>query len=237
MAGNIFERVEKKYLLKKEDALRLMNQISSHIMKDAYSDYTICNIYYDTDDYDLVRSSIEKPPYKEKMRIRSYGIPDVDDPIFIELKKKYMHTVFKRRVKCSLNEMNLFMEQEQTRINDSQIAREIEYFMGFYQPHPKLFLAYDRKAYKGICEADLRITMDQNIRYREDDLHLEHGDHGQPYFEKDMILMEIKVNQAYPLWLSHALTKAGIYPISFSKYGNIYRKDLVNNVRRTIEHV
>lgn len=221
-----FERVEKKYLLNEAQYLEFTRRIASYIEEDTYSNYTICNIYFDTDTFDLIRESINKPPYKEKMRLRSYGVPNKQDTVFLELKKKFDHTVYKRRISCSLKEAEDFWQHGSPIEGNDQIYHELSYFMDFYQPYPKLYLAYDRLAYRGVEDSDLRITFDQNIRSRTYDLNLNKGDYGSPYFEEPTYLMEIKVGSALPLWLVTILSDMEIYPTSFSKYGNIYIKDI-----------
>lgn len=225
-----FERVEKKYLLTYAQYQEFLNRISPYIEEDTYSRYTICNLYFDTDSYELIRESINKPPYKEKLRLRSYGVVNKKGLVYLELKKKYDSIVYKRRISCTLQEVMDFIECGKKIKENDQIFDEISYFMKFYQPEPKVFLAYDRNAYKGKCNPDLRITFDANIRSRTYDLSLDKGDDGTPYFTDNHVLMEIKVNQALPLWLTAILSHMMIYPTSFSKYGNIYIKNIAKKI-------
>ncbi len=221
-----FERAEKKYLLTKEKQEELLHRISPYIEEDSYGRYTIGNIYYDTDSYELIRTSLQKPPYKEKLRMRSYGIPKKDDTVFLELKKKYDHTVYKRRISCTLLEAERFFTKGRISGGHDQITHEILYFMNFYQPKPKVYLAYDRTAYQGRYDKGLRITFDQQIRSRTYDLQLDKGDYGKPYFYHQEVLMEIKTAYALSLWLTAILSQMQIYPASFSKYGSIYTRDI-----------
>ena len=48
--------------------------------------------------YRLIRASLEKPAYKEKLRLRSYGVTEPGGEVFLELKKKYKGIVYKRRI-------------------------------------------------------------------------------------------------------------------------------------------
>lgn len=84
-----FERYEKKYFLTPAGQKALLQTIAPYIKMDFYGKYTICNLYYDTPDWRLIRASLEKPVYKEKLRVRSYGVPAPDGKVFAELKKKY----------------------------------------------------------------------------------------------------------------------------------------------------
>lgn len=231
-ALSIFERVEKKYLLTKSQYTELVNRMKDKIKPDNYTNYTICNIYFDTHYYDLIRESIEKPQYKEKLRLRSYGVPKKGDQVYLELKKKCESIVYKRRIGTTLLEAQNYLKHKEPLKKDTQIVHELNYFMQFHEPEPKLFLAYDRSAFCGIEDEDLRITFDFNLRSRTYDLSLETGDYGDMYFKEAMVLMEIKVLHAFPLWLVDILSDMKIYPTSFSKYGNIYKKDIAESLRR-----
>lgn len=225
----IFERSEKKYILTEKQYQAFYNTIAIFVEKDDYDDYTIYNLYFDTNHYDLIRHSIEKPPYKEKLRLRCYEIPDEHTNVFVELKKKFDHTVFKRRVTCSLKEAMALIDQQQPLLNQKQIVNEILYFLSFYHPVPKLFLSYDRRAFHGRDDSSLRITFDSNIQYRTDHLDLRQSCSNILYFKEPTILMEIKSHHAFPLWLTHILSEMQIYPASFSKYGKIYTDCLYPN--------
>lgn len=221
-ANQIFQRVEKKYLMSREQYEMFKRRIVPYLEMDQYGLHTICNIYFDTEDDRLIQTSLEKPPYKEKMRLRSYGIPGEEDEVFLELKKKWDGIVYKRRVPMTLKEAKAYIEQGIWPDHDEQMMREMDYFLRFYHPRPKVWLAYDREAYFGKEDKDLRLTIDRNIRTRTDELALELGDRGKKLMEEDLYLMEIKVAAAYPVWLAHLLGELQIYPVSFSKYGNYY---------------
>jgi len=221
-----FKRVEKKYLLTKEQYDSFVEKTKDKITLDQYGLHTICNLYYDTDTYDLIRYSIEKPKYKEKLRLRSYGIPDKDSTVFVELKKKYNGVVYKRRTSMTLKEAEEYLNNGKKYSKDSQIIREIDYFLKYYKPIPKLYLAYDRMAFFENDNPDVRLTIDQRIRSRKNDLLLSDGDEGELLLDEELFLMEIKVPGVFPVWLAELLSELKIYPVSFSKYGNIYKKSL-----------
>ena len=223
--NHVFQRIEKKYLLDDEQYYRFLQAIEPYMTLDEYGHYTICNIYYDTNHYELVNKSIEKPIYKEKFRVRCYGIPDLESKVFLEIKKKYKGVVFKRRVSLTLNETKAYLEEGKKPDKYTQIMNEIDYFLEKYHPEPKLFLAYDRLAYHGTQDSEIRMTFDTRIRSREYDLSLELGDHGELLLAENMHLLEIKVNAAMPMWLAHTLSELQIYPVSYSKYGSVYKKN------------
>ena len=222
--SNTFERVEKKYILTQEQLDKLLDKINNDIEKDEYYESKICNIYFDTKNNDLIVNSLEKPVYKEKIRLRSYNIPTINDDVFLETKFKYKGVVGKRRIKINLNDFYNYLENKDYKI-DSQIMKELDYLFKYYELKPSYFVAYDRKSYKGCLDQNLRITIDSNLRSRKDNLKLELGDEGKKYFDTDQYIMEIKTLGSIPLWLVRNLSELKIYPISFSKIGSIYKKD------------
>lgn len=218
-----FRRYEKKYLLTPEQSNAVKRGMAAFMKPDAHPNYTICNVYYDTENYELIRASLEKPVYKEKLRLRSYGVPGSRDPAFVEIKKKYDDVVYKRRV--TLQAMDAARWLIGRRPGDgSQISREIDWFLQFYRPEPKVFLAYDREAYAAADGGELRITFDTDIRVRSNDPDLRSGDHGVPLLNGNQILMEIKIPGAAPLWLARLLSDNSIFSTSFSKYGTYYKE-------------
>lgn len=225
MYDNIFKRVEEKYLLNSEEREKFLNQAKEYIQEDdKYFKSTVCSIYFDTDNSDFIVNSLEKPIFKEKIRLRSYGIPNLEDDVFLELKVKYKEIVGKRRIKMKLNEFYEYLEGKEYN-KSSQIMKEIDYYFKRYCLKPAIFIGYDRESYQGAEDNNLRITMDQNLRSRRTDLKLELGDDGEKFFKEDLYLMEIKTLGSLPLWLVKILSESNIYPISFSKYGKIYMKE------------
>lgn len=221
----VFRRYEKKYRITSEQKRQLLAAISDKINPDAYGESTVCNIYFDTPDYRLIRMSLEKPVYKEKLRIRAYGTPNEHSNSFIELKKKYKGVVYKRRVDMTYNDAVTYIcTREHPPGANEQILREIDYFLEYYPSvAPAVSLFYDRTAFYGKEDAELRLTFDTNIRFRAEDFDLTKGDHGEMILDSSEFIMEIKCIGAMPLWLTHELDRIGIFPASFSKYGEAYK--------------
>lgn len=224
MYENVFKRVEEKYLITNKQKQLLFEKINSYLEKDDFYKSTICNIYFDNINNDLIINSLEKPIFKEKIRLRSYKVPNLDDEVFLEVKEKYKGVVGKRRIKMTLKEFYDYYENNKYDKNN-QIMKEINYYFNYYDLKPLIYIAYDRKSYKGKDDRNLRITVDSNLRSRHDDLKLELGDAGKKYFEEDYYIMEIKTLGAMPLWLVRSLSELKIYPVSFSKIGKIYEKE------------
>ena len=235
--GEIFERIEKKYLLTAEQYRKLTERMNKYMKVDEYGKSTICNVYYDTDDFELIRTSIEKPVYKEKLRLRSYGTPKGDSTAFIEIKKKFDGVVYKRRISLPYSEAVRYLNhgiRPNAKVNP-QILKELDYFQQRYHTRPAMYLAYDRIATYGIEDPSLRITFDSNIRAREEDIDLSMGSAGKLLLTKGEVIMEIKVGGAYPFWLIRMLEDLKIYPKSFSKYGTAYTQKVLSETRRSYE--
>jgi SPX domain protein involved in polyphosphate accumulation len=229
----VFKRIEKKYMLNEIQQQSLTQEIKTHMLKDAYGMHTISNIYYDTDSFELIRASIEKPVFKEKLRLRSYGIPKDDSTVFLELKKKFKGVVYKRRESLPFREAQDYLLNGIHPAKDGQILKEIDWFLQRYDLAPKAFIAYDRTAWFGIENPELRITFDQNIRFRDTVLDLSKGAWGTPLLQPHQTLMEIKIPGTMPVWLAHTLNELKIFPTSYSKYGTCYKEFLINEAYPT----
>ncbi|MDO5311376.1 MAG: polyphosphate polymerase domain-containing protein [Clostridia bacterium] len=244
MAIEVFNRYEHKYMLDYETFQVVREVMDEHMELDShnkdYEPYTIANIYYDTADDYLIRKSLSKPVYKEKLRLRSYGVPKRTEKVFLEIKKKFDGIVNKRRTSLLLYEAYDFLDSgtppESKPYMNAQVLKELTYFMKLYDLEPKLYLAYDRIAYFERGNPDLRISFDMNIRSRRYDLQLEKGDFGEALLPGDTYLMEIKTSLAKPLWLTNMLTELNIKRRSFSKYGTEF-KQYINTAPQEIRKV
>lgn len=222
-----FKRYEKKYLLSAAKFELLWARMREHLIPDVFHRSTVCSIYYDSPDFELIRRSLEGPIYKEKLRLRSYSVPRPDDPVFVELKKKYRGVVYKRRVQLSAAQAEAWLAGRGHPAESGQIMREIDFFLQSHELAPKVFIACDREAWVDREEPELRITFDRNLRWRDADLSLTAGSEGEPLLPEGEVLMEIKIPEAAPLWLAHLLSELEVFPTSFSKYGSCYRSELL----------
>lgn len=222
MYENIFNRVEQKYVLTKSEKDNLLRLINKYIKKDEYFDSIISNIYFDDFNNRLIINSMEKPIYKDKVRLRGYGDINKNSNVFFEIKNKYKGVVGKRRIMMKLDDFYKYLNGEM--VFSEQIMKELDYLIKIYNLKPKIFISYHRNSYKGIND-DIRITFDNNLISRRYDLNLESGIYGDKYFDDDNYIMEIKTLNGYPMWLVEALSNLKIYPNSFSKYGSIYKKE------------
>ena len=227
-----FKRYELKYLLTRRQKEAVLQAMRPYMRLDKYGRTTIRNIYFDTDTYRLIRRSLEKPAYKEKLRIRSYQTAAPEDPVFVELKKKYQSVVYKRRVVLPEQEALQSFRENTPLPLQSQIADEIEYFRSYYSPlRPTAFLSYEREAFRMTDGSDFRVTFDENILCRNRDFSLGSEIYGVSLLPEGCTLMELKTPGGLPLWLTSVLTRFRIYQTSFSKYGTAYQKFLYQFVR------
>lgn len=240
----VFKRKEIKYLLSSEERNALLPILEAHMEPDAFAHSSISNLYYDTPDFRMVRRSLEKPMYKEKLRLRSYGTPENTSTVFPEIKKKAMGIVYKRRISLPYQEAVSFLSGQQIASTDTcdgttqqiastdtcdgttrKILHELDWMLASYENlSSRVFLSYERDSYKGISDPSLRLTLDQDILFRTDRLDLREGAFGEAILLPDQTLMEVKISNAAPLWLAQALSEIGIFPVSFSKYGRAYER-------------
>lgn len=235
MANEVFNRTEKKFIITDEIYRVIKPQLEEYMEPDSYSRngdfYTICNIYYDTPDHAIIRKSIEKPAFKEKLRLRSYGVVSVSDKVYLEIKKKCNSQVNKRRTSLSLREAYQYIEEHQRpeakKKLGEQILREVDYFLLRYPDlAPTLYLSYDRNAMFGKEDQSFRVTFDTNIRTRRYDLGLERGNYGELLLPEGVWIMEAKLKEVAPLWFAKLLSNYQIYSTTFSKYGEEYKRAL-----------
>ena len=220
----VFKRYEIKYLINRSQKEKILKAMEPYMELDSYGRSTIRNIYYDTDNYRLIRKSLEKPVYKEKLRVRSYRQVATDEEVFVELKKKYKSVVYKRRVNLPNGQALDYLGGKRKAPIHTQITEEIDYFLEYYESlAPRVFLSYEREAYYTKEPSEFRVTFDENILWRETDLSLEKGIYGEAILQSGQTLMEIKTPGNIPLWMVEVLSKEEIRKTSFSKYGNAYQ--------------
>ena len=225
MAGfkDVFQRIEVKYLLDDRQYTKIMKRLEGMAKIDSYGETSILNIYFDTPDYTLIERSLEGPVYKEKLRLRTYGVAKDDTNAFIEIKKKYKGVVYKRRISMPYKEAISYLVEGKRPGKTSQISNEIDYFLHYYQGiRPAMAISYDRIAMVGTEDPDLRITFDKNIRWRTDRLSLKEGNRGKDILLPGQHLMELKIAGAMSIELARILDELNIRKTSFSKYGRGY---------------
>ena len=233
---SVFARYESKYLLTKTQYQRIAAAMAPYMTPDPYGRTTIRNVYFDTETYRLIRRSMEKPVYKEKLRLRSYAQAGEDDEVFVELKKKYKGVVYKRRLAFPQRQAMDWLAGGQPPGEDSQIRREIGWFAALYGAlRPTVYLCYDREAWFG--ESGFRVTFDSNTRARQTELTLAAPSGGTPILGEELVLMELKCGGGIPLWMAQILTEEKIYQTSFSKYGTAYQTLIYPKIKEETRYV
>ena len=231
---NVMKRYELKYLPDRGQTAWLIGRLKGHMEPDQYGITSIASLYYDTPDDRIIRASLEKPAFKEKLRLRSYGLATEGSPVFLELKRKASGIVYKRRVQTTLPEVGRFFAGENELFENRQINRELNWFRDSYEPlRPACLIIYDRIAYFE-PGGDLRLTIDFNPRYRTEALNLTSSMDGIPLRPDGDTILEIKVQEAMPLWLTRILDDGQIYKSSFSKYGEAYRQQAAARTLQTM---
>lgn len=224
---DVFCRKELKFLVDEDQRRQLEAVFAQRMIPDKFGHSSIRNIYYDTSDFRLIRHSLEKPVYKEKLRLRCYGD---SKEVFLEVKKKFKGVVYKRRIALTECEAEAFMEFRGS-IPDTQIGREMVYFRDFYRElKPQVYLSYERDAWFSKDDPGLRVTIDNQIRYRYSELHLDQAPGGREILPPGLSLMEVKAENAIPVWLMALLAQLKISKISFSKYGRAYLMELPGKI-------
>lgn len=233
MEAQAFDRIEKKYLITKQAKKELLKTIKKHLKTDEYHKSEVYNIYFDNDNFDLIIQSIDRPTFKEKLRARSYGGYDrVFFEIKTKLKGKDANLGYKRRIMVTRQEYEKIVAGETTLLKlvsknhsskENQIAKEIDYLIKHFKLKPRILVYYKRESYKG--ENSLRITFDERLKFRQEELNFEHEKHDKIYFKDDRnIIMEIKAHGGLPIWLVELLSNNHIYPQQFSKIGRVYER-------------
>ncbi len=219
-----FNRHEIKYILTIEQYNLLLQKMPADMILDSYGRHKISNIYFDTEDYRIIRHSLERPSYKEKLRVRTYGEITKETIAFIELKKKINGVVYKRRVFSQQDKVFAYLCDGVNTIENSQILNEIDYFKSCYNDFkPKVYLSYEREAFFSINDENFRLTFDFNIKTRNKDISLYSSDIDKEVLSSEYVLLEAKTFMGFPSWFIDFLSSNCIYKSSFSKYGKAYQ--------------
>lgn len=225
--NKIFQRKEKKYHLSYGKYNRLIKELDLHMTRDEYGLHTINSLYYDTVNYDLISLARRKPNYREKLRIRCYGTDYVNAPYFLEIKKKVNKVIYKRRVDMNFYQVNDFINHGLLPINnsfsDELTLMEVKRILD-NNVFPSVMVIYDRIALFDNLDPNFRVTFDFNMRWRKDRLNFLHDDSGSIIAPEVDVIMEVKILKSYPLWFSQLLSELKIFPQSFSKFGEVYKR-------------
>ncbi len=237
--AEFFRRIEKKYMLNTKQYNEVLKRMNSKMKEDAYGVSKICNIYFDSPNYELARRSIEKPFYKDKVRLRSYNTPNKDSKVYLEIKRKVYGVVTKRRIALILKDAEKYLKFGKMQHEDMQVANEIDYYFKYYDLEPKAYISYDRCAYYDINDENFRITFDRNIIARTDDLDLKIESYGEKILPDYNYVMEVKTLGAIPLWFVKIISDLKLQQCTYSKYGEVYTNIIMEDYdnRRVVNYV
>lgn len=235
---NVFRRHEEKYLISKEQSAALQKVMASFMVSDQFGEYLVQNLYFDTHDWDVIRTSVDRPVYKEKMRMRCYNkleSPLTPNDVFLELKKKLSGIVYKRRMTIP-KDASIDAIRKIVACKETQISREMDFYLRCNPVYERVHIAYQRKALMGIENPELRITFDTNMRFRLDYLDFMSTLEGRPILPGSEVILEIKTTGGIPLWLTRALSENGVFPRTFSKYGTCYTNYIANETKGLVKN-
>lgn len=230
MAIEVFKRFELKYIITKEQQAELVEHLHMHMNLDTYGDnegkYNIVSLYYESDDFDIYNETVNRLRFRQKLRLRVYDDANLASSSFIEVKQKFKNVVNKRRSVIPLHEAYDLLNRNDatdeqmlaTHASNYQILKEAVHFKQLYSLHPKSIVSYDRQAFTGINEPDLRVTFDYNLRTRADDLRVENGPYGELILDENLVILEVKISNSVPFWLSRILSNMNLSKQGFSKY-------------------
>ena len=255
-----FQRKEVKYRLTAQQYADVRAALATYMTPDKYGATAINTCYLDTPERYLIEKSLEKPKYKEKLRVRRYGdAENPDTPTFVEIKKKFKGIVYKRRVGMTNAAAKAFLSgmsyeraiamypladpsarAESESATSRQIAREIFAFRRRYgKLDPSMDIRVIRTAWK-LTKAgkeatpdgfDVRVTFDEHMRSLD---RFDDRANWESIVTPGEVLMEIKITGAYPLWLVDILNACGCKKTSFSKYGTAYQNLVKGGIQCSI---
>ena len=245
MAIEVFKRKEQKYLITTEQYEKLLDAISEYMRPDMFGDngkYTVTSLYFDSDDHRIYYETKNKLKFRQKLRLRVYNQTDRNGTAFFEVKQKHKKVVNKRRMLLPLSDAYHYLKNdgstplEYYESSNPQIFREIDSFKRLYELEPEMIVSYDRHALHGIDDAELRMTFDQNLRCRNEDLHVENGPYGAHFIHMNLVVLEVKVNDSVPLWLTRILQGLNCEQRGASKFCTSMELLKGSAMPHTVEH-
>ena len=226
MPIEIFSRREQKYLITQWQYLQLVENILPYMRPDKYGvegRYSVTSLYFDNDDQDIYFETKNKLKYRQKLRLRVYDDTDRNGTAFFEVKQKHNKVVNKRRLVMPLSEAYRYLNNDAEELSsyetsNGQVLKEIDHFKRFYDLQPEMIVSYNRHAFHGVTDPELRITFDLDLKCRNEDLALENGSYGHNFIDENLVVLEVKVNDSVPLWLTRHLQDLDCEQRSASKF-------------------
>ena len=225
-----FNRYELKYLLDVDFAEEVMKRLEAYMVPDSHGDkygnYVLSSLYYDSDDFHFYWEKVEGLRYRRKLRIRLYedGKKLTDtSKVYVEIKQRLDRVTQKRRIilpyKKALELCDQRIPLHFDNERDQMIGEEIHSMTHVYDLKPQCITSYHRRAFNGTeYDPGLRVTFDTNLRYRRNNLDLAAKQLGPFMLAPHRCVMEIKVNDRIPYWLTELAADQNFQLIRVSKY-------------------
>jgi hypothetical protein len=230
VSKQLFTRYELKYLITFDTYRTLADTLIPYMQYDPFGDkqgrYSIFSLYFDSPDRKIYYETMNRAAFRQKLRLRIYNSASIDDSAYFEVKQKFKNVVNKRRTAIQLSDAYRFIEKradvsdlENYSASNKQVLKEIRSFRDVYRLAPAVIVGYDRQAFHGIDDTDLRITFDYHLTCRNDNYRLENGMHNGAYFvPPNLVVLEVKVKHSVPLWLTKLLSEFRCPLRSVSKF-------------------
>lgn len=224
-----FDRFELKYLVPSRVAEGFKQALRARLMPDDHGDscgcYYISSLYYDSPDFRCYWEKVNGIRFRRKLRIRYYeasGPLTEGTPVFVEIKQRVNRVTQKRRVLLPYCEALLLCNERQRPLHEPRDAAVVDEIIGLlwqYDLRPASIVRYARQALVGTeYDVGLRVTLDRDLSYRTGHLHLHEQQSGRQLFPPEWTVVEIKVNERIPYWLSEMIAVYNLNLVRFSKY-------------------
>ena len=224
-----FNRFELKYLLSLPQAERFKAALRAYLVPDDHGHgngrYALSSLYFDSPDLRCYREKLDGIKFRRKLRIRQYETGEAlteESPVFVEVKQRVDRVTQKRRACLPYAGALRLCHDRQLPSHapgDDAILDEVLVFLWRYNLRPASIVRYERQAFTGTeYDLGLRVTFDSSLSFQAHPLHLHEPPSGLPMLRTDRVVMEIKVNERIPYWLSGLIAAHNLQMVRFSKY-------------------
>jgi len=233
-----FQRYEIKYWLTEERYFDVRDEIQRYMELDPYCHdrphhaYPIWSLYLDTFDFATFEERLDGLIFRQKYRLRTYGADKpfedaLTDPLFVEIKKKQNKVILKDRSLIKVREAldlldhasgNPFMQT--LPLAQKKTMERFVFFQNHLSLGPQIAVKYEREAYFGENDRNVRVTFDRNLCAKESRALAEMYTETKNWFHhrNPQIIFEIKVYDAMPQWLVNILRRFQLRSEPISKY-------------------
>lgn len=225
-----FNRFELKYLLTIKHAETFKKALRAYLFPDEHGNgegrYPLTNLYYDSPDFRCYWEKVDGIKFRRKLRIRRYVADEAltgVTPVFVEIKQRLDRVTQKRRIILPYRDaMSLCNDRQYPETfapDDKTVLDEIYAYLWQYNLHPVSIVNYERQAFIGTdYDLGLRVTFDTSLQYQTHSLLLHEEPSTLPMLPADRVVMEIKVNERIPYWLTEMIAAHNLKLIRISKY-------------------